>query len=150
MDRLSQRIVGFISNMHPLYAIEYVDGVLCARSLNDGELIVPINELEDDEGGRVTIHWLDDKNHTTNTSGIIMASEALVKYIKLRSKTGGKDAIEEIQEITHRLMAKTNKSLMSGLDAETAFFNSIAIAVGNLGPDEVLNIMKESLNKCGN
>lgn len=61
---LSHRIVGFISNLLPLYIHDEVDGVWCARSLVDGTLIVPMDEPEDYEEGFVTIHWQGAHNHS--------------------------------------------------------------------------------------
>ena len=51
-EGLSHRIVAFIANLQPIYTHALIDDRICARSLIDGTLILPLEEPEEDEDRR--------------------------------------------------------------------------------------------------
>lgn len=56
MNNKSTAIVSFLANLMPLYTHEGRAGVWCARSLQDGTLILPVDESDwDEESGSVRV-----------------------------------------------------------------------------------------------
>ncbi|RUL78761.1 hypothetical protein [Dyella choica] len=88
MSKKSQDIVGFIANLMPLYTHAAVDGQTCALSMLDGTLVAPIvdpnmDPLDDD--GWLTVYWQGNPERRTEVSATIFASQAVLRYIELRS-----------------------------------------------------------------
>lgn len=86
MSDNSAAIVGFLANLLPLYVGERHGDLWCARSLQDGTLIVPfaVNpEGDPDDEGWVSIHWQGDQLRRTETLGQWVATLALERYVRL-------------------------------------------------------------------
>lgn len=143
---LSHRIVGFISNLLPLYIHDEVDGVYCARSLVDGTLILPMDEPEDYEEGFVTVHWQGDPSRVTIVQGVFLASYAVTKYVELRNVAErAKDTKDEMRGLAHHFTVKTGASLSFDMDDDSELFPLIGKAVSKLGQAAVIEIFKKSI-----
>jgi hypothetical protein len=90
----SQAIVGFIANLLPLYLGERHGKRWCARSLQDGTLILPIDSGEDgDDEGWVSIHWQGDQLRSTEALGQWVATLAVERYVRLHGAGASEEAI---------------------------------------------------------
>lgn len=93
-DGKSAAVVGFLANLMPLYTHEDRDGVWCARSLQDGTLVLPVDESDWDEArGTVRIHWQGDAARATEVDGGQLAALALERYVRLHGTGASEDAI---------------------------------------------------------
>ncbi len=80
----SAAIVQFIANLLPLYQGERHGTHWCARSLQDGTLILPFYADEDpNDEGWVRIHWQDRRKRATEALGAGIATLALDRYVRL-------------------------------------------------------------------
>lgn len=94
MTHNSAAIVGFIANLLPLYWGERHDERWCARSLQDGTLILPFNAEEDpDDEGWVRIRWQSDPQRQTEALGASIATLALERYVRLHGVGASEEAI---------------------------------------------------------
>lgn len=94
MSNKSAAIVGFIANLLPLYFGERQDDRWCARSLQDGTLILPFNAEDDpDDEGWVRIHWQGDPLRQTDVLGDRIATLALERYVRLHGVGAREEAI---------------------------------------------------------
>lgn len=94
MTEKSTAIVGFLANLMPLYTFEGRDDVLCARSLYDGTLILPVDESDwDEERGIVRVHWQGDSQRETLVDGDQIAALALERYVRLHGVGVSEEAI---------------------------------------------------------
>ena len=90
----SAAVVGFLANLMPLYTPEERDGVWCARSLQDGTLILPVDESEwDEERGTVRVHWQGDALRESLVDGDQIATLALERYVRLHGTGASEEAI---------------------------------------------------------
>lgn len=88
MSEKSQAIVDFIANLLPLYTHVQLEGQTCALSLLDGTIVAPIvaPELDPlDDDGWLTIYWQGNPERRTEVSATLFASQAVLRYIELRS-----------------------------------------------------------------
>jgi hypothetical protein len=92
MSDKSAAIVGFIANLLPLYMGELHGNDWCARSLQDGTLILPIDASDDDDAW-VNIHWQGDAMRRTEVLGEWIATLALERYVRLHGVGAGEEAI---------------------------------------------------------
>lgn len=92
MKGKSTAIVGFIANLLPLYNGERHGDVWCARNLQDGSLILPVAEDDEDEGW-VRIHWQGDPQRQTEVLGEWIATLALERYVRLHGVGASEEAI---------------------------------------------------------
>lgn len=83
MSTLSQTVVQFIANLHPLYIGELHEGVYAARCIEDGTLIFPVEEDEDYEDGRVRVCWQGIKANSSELPGCAYAAMAIQRYVTL-------------------------------------------------------------------
>lgn len=59
----SQRYVNFIGSLIPLYQQEFVNEKWCARSLRDGTVLLPQEQLDDGLDDRwITVWWQGDRH----------------------------------------------------------------------------------------
>lgn len=94
MSNKSAAIVGFVSNLLPLYYGERHHEHWCARGLQDGTLILPFHTEEDpDDEGWVRIHWQGDLQRQTEVPGEQVATLALERYVRLHATGASEDAI---------------------------------------------------------
>lgn len=90
----SAAIVQFTANLLPLYHGERHGEAWCARSLQDGTLILPSNSEEDpDDGGWVRIHWQGDPQRETEALGESIATLALDRYVRLHGAGASEESI---------------------------------------------------------
>jgi hypothetical protein len=145
-EGLSHRIVGFISNLAPLYDYEVVNGVGCARSLSDGTLILPMDEAKDDEPCFVTVHWQGDPARRSEVLGVELASLAVIRYVELQSVASGQPAKSEYARLAEHFTFKTGGSLMlEGPDEDLALFELVGRAAKTLGKEALMALIKAKL-----
>lgn len=90
----SESIVQFIANLLPLYHGERHGDDWCARSLQDGTLILPFDAEQDpDDGGWVRIHWQGDPQRQTEALGEWVATVALERYVRLHGAGASEENI---------------------------------------------------------
>lgn len=90
----SGAVVGFLANLMPLYTHEDRDGVWCARSLQDGTLILPVDESDwDEERGTVRVWWQGDPQREMLTDGDQITTLALERYVRLHGVGATEEAI---------------------------------------------------------
>lgn len=105
----SAAIVGFLANLLPLYTYENHGGVGCARSLQDGTLILPVDESGwDDERGTIRVHWQGDPARASEIDGRDIATLALERYVRLHGVGATEEAIAaELWYMARHLYFKT-------------------------------------------
>ena len=140
---LSQDIVQFIGNLLPLYDGDQVDGVWCARSLTDGTLICPVEEMEEYENGLVTVHWQGDPARQTSVQGAFMASLAVAKYVEIHHMAEkAKGTRDEMERLASHFTFKTGESLtFEAPDSE--LLEWMSKAVSKAGQTAVVEILKK-------
>lgn len=113
MSPLSQSIVDFIAGLQPLYTCQHADGRVCALSLLDGTLILPVDETHSSEQeGWVAVYWQGDSLRHSEVPGTQLASVAVWRHIELHGPDGdvaGRAALRE--ELASRFTAATGLSL---------------------------------------
>ncbi|WP_166210770.1 hypothetical protein [Cognatiluteimonas telluris] len=94
MSGKSAAIVGFIANLLPLYSCESHDGIGCARSLQDGTLVWPVDESDwDEERGTVRMQWQGDPLRESLVDGDQIATLALERYVRLHGVGANEEAL---------------------------------------------------------
>lgn len=84
MSDKSESIVSFMGNLLPLYDSFQCDGIWCARSMQDGTLILPVDEAEwEEERGTVRVRWQGDPLREQQVEGLWIATLALERYVRL-------------------------------------------------------------------
>ncbi|WP_115539791.1 hypothetical protein [Xanthomonas campestris] len=90
----SASVVAFLANLVPLYTHEDRDGIWCARSLQDGTLVLPVDESDWDEGrGTVRVLWQGDAARETLAEGSHVVTLALDRYVRLHGAGATEEAI---------------------------------------------------------
>ncbi len=109
----SVAIVGFLANLMPLYTAEQRDGVWCARSLQDGTLILPVDETDwDEERGTVRVLWQGDSARASELDGSDLATLALERYVRLHGVGASEESIAaELWFMAEHFRFKTGCSL---------------------------------------
>ena len=94
MSNKSAAIVSFIANLTPLYLGERHENTWCARSLQDGTLILPYSASEDTENeGWIRVCWQGDRQRQTEVSGEAIAALALERFVRLHGTGVHEEAI---------------------------------------------------------
>ena len=146
MEGLSHRIVNFISGLIPLYIHDEVDGVWCARSLDDGTLIMPMDGTEDQEEEFVTVHWQGDSSRVSIVQGVFLASYAVAKYVELHNMAeNAKGTKDEMRRLAHHFTVKTGESLGFSMNDDSELFPLIGKAVSKLGQVAVIELIKKGM-----
>lgn len=145
MTGISQNIVTFISHLLPLYVEEAQDGFWCARSLNDGTLIIPIDEPAENQNGFVMIHWQGDAARQSIIQGTFVASYAVAKYVELHGMgENGKNIKAELRHLARHFTFKTGETLVFEMDdEESEFIHLLGSAVNKIGQEAVFEILKK-------
>lgn len=142
---LSHSIVQFIGSLLPLYIGNQVEGVWCARSLTDGTLICPVEEMEESEDGWVTVHWQGDPTRQALVRGVFMASLAVAKYVELHHMAEkAKGTREEIERLANHFTFKTGGSLTFEAP-DSGLMELVLKAVGKVGEAAVAEILKKQV-----
>ena len=93
-DGKSAAVVRFLANLVPLFTQEQRDGVWCARSLQDGTLVLPVDESDwDEERGTLLVYWQGDPQRSSEIDGDHLAALALEKYVRLHGTGANEEAI---------------------------------------------------------
>lgn len=92
-DGKSAAIISFLANLMPVFVGEHRDGIYCARSVQDGTIILPINEPAEEEQGTVRVHWQGDERRESDINGSDVAALALDRYVRLHGAGASEDAI---------------------------------------------------------
>lgn len=146
--RLSQAIVDFIGGLYPLYMHDWDGPTTCARCLQDGTLILPVEEDDDNENGDVKIYWQGDPGRKTITRGTYIASIAIARYAELHAVG------ESAKHLAHPMMShmaqhftvKTGETLSFDVPDEDAdLFAWIGRGVSTLGKDVLVEIIKKKM-----
>lgn len=109
----SAAIVSFLAALMPLYTHEDREGVWCARSLQDGTLVLPVDETDwDEERGTVRVHWQGDDRRASEVDGTEIATLALERYVRLHGTGASEEAIAaELWFMARHFRFKTGCSL---------------------------------------
>lgn len=146
--RLSQAIVDFIGGLYPLYMHDWDGPTTCARCLQDGTLILPVEEDDDNENGDVEIRWQGDAGRKTITRGTYIASLAIARYAELHA------VAESTKHLGHPMMShmaqhftvKTGETLSFDVpDGDAEFLSWIARGASKLGKDVLIDIIKAKM-----
>ncbi|PPT63354.1 hypothetical protein XarbCFBP8130_12260 [Xanthomonas arboricola] len=90
----SASVVAFLANLVPLYTHEDRDGIWCARSLQDGTLVLPVDESDwEEQHGTVRLLWQGDAARETLAEGSHVATLALDRYVRLHAAGATEEAI---------------------------------------------------------
>lgn len=143
----SHCIVTFISHLLPAYTAESINGVMCARSLVDGTLILPIDDPDEDATGFVTIHWQGNVNRQTTVLGSQFAAVAFAKYFEMQAVLQGKPAAkEEIRDLARHYTVKTGETLIyHDADDESNLAPLISKAVKKLGEVAFMQLLRKAI-----
>ena len=111
MNNKSAAIVGFIANLMPLYSGERHEALWCARSLQDGTLILPFGPREDTEDeGWIRVCWQGDQQRQTEVLGDKIATLALERYVRLHGVGADEEAISaELYFLAQHFTFKTGR-----------------------------------------
>lgn len=88
MSEKSQAIVRFIASLLPLYTSVPFEEQTCALCLLDGTIVAPVIDVNVDpldDDGWVAVYWQGDPDRKTEVSATLFASQAVLRYIELRS-----------------------------------------------------------------
>lgn len=90
----SAAVVNFLANLMPLYTPEQRDGLWCARSLQDGTLVLPVDETDrDEERGTVRVLWQGEPTRACEIDGPDLVTLALERYVRLHGMGASEEAI---------------------------------------------------------
>ncbi len=147
MHLSGRKTVNFISNLIPLFTFEFVDDVLCARSLHDGSLIRPMqsNEpFEEDSDEWVTVWWQGDSNRSANVLAGLLASKLIADFVQLQSvgKTE-KYSRELMARMSEHYQVKTGQSIFL-YNEEQSELSQVVDAAKRYWPDAVWELIKRT------
>lgn len=153
MTSKSAAIVSFIANLMPLYEPEQVGDTRCARSLEDGTLILPVDEAAvgvdpDEEQGWVRVRWQGDSSREVETDGSNIATLAVVRYVELHQM--GQPAtrvISEIEGLAQHFTFKTGCSLYLPYDKDMSP-NTVSVvraAVSRMGEKALVDLLLKAM-----
>lgn len=140
---LSQRIVDFVGHLLPLYVQEEVNGKWCARNLEDGTLVVPVEEDKGDEDGWIQIWWQGDSTRKTDVIGVFYARLAIARYVDLHhTGTHAKEKRSAMEHLSNHFTVKTGESLTFETP-EVHLLPLVGRAVSKLGEAVVIDLLKK-------
>ena len=143
-DGKSAAVVGFLANLMPLYTLEDRDGVWCARSLEDGTLVLPVDESDwDEQRGTVRVHWQGDQRRATDVDGGDIAAVALIRYVGLHHfGRPPKEVATVLEDLARHFQFKTGCPLNLGYEKpSTDLAQAVSKAVGRIGESAVANLL---------
>lgn len=145
-EGLSHRIVAFIGGLLPLYTHEHVGERYGARSLVDGTLILPLDEPEEDEDGRVEVYWQGDSTRRSEIAGAFLASVAVAKYAELHAIPEASATKARYAHMSQHFTFKTDAYLLlEEPDPESAVAEMLKEASKLLGKEAVKEIVKKAI-----
>ncbi|NKF24650.1 hypothetical protein [Solimonas marina] len=147
MSEQSVAIVGFIAKLMPLYDGEDHEGVWCARSLEDGTLLLPeLAEDDEPDSDFIRVRWQGVPEREQVVSGSDIATLAVVRYVQFHGIGRPADHIaKELAHLSQHFTFKTGCSLYrpyetSGPDLVSA----VRKAVGRMGESAVVNALTKA------
>jgi hypothetical protein len=144
----SQQIVSFIGNLVPVFHTEEVDHQRAARSLRDGTLIraSPVDDAEP-EDAYVIVWWQGDPRRASEVSAYMMASNALVDYVRFHSVGKRTDhAANLLAHMSEHFGHKTGATLyLPYREEEFVFLGKVIKAAENAGPKPAWEVLKKGL-----
>lgn len=147
-DSKSAAIVGFLANLMPLYTHEDRDGVWCARSLQDGTLVLPVDETGwDEERGTVRVHWQGDPQRESLVDGDQLATLALERYVRLHGTGASEEAIAaELWFMARHFRFKTGcHAYFPQLDEPAGAFTRAGRSALQFGQGVLVNLVSKLL-----
>ena len=142
-----RKTVAFIANLIPLCTHEYVDGLLCARSLHDGSLIRPMKSeepFEEDSDEWVTVWWQGDPNRSSDVLAGLLASKLICKFVQLQSVgKSAKQAKDLLEHLAAHYEHKTGQNVFLYTD-EDSQFSEIVEGAKRYWPDAVWESLKRT------
>lgn len=147
MSNRSSAIVGFIANLMPLYVPEEIESIWCARSMDDGTLIMPVDETGwAEERGTVKVQWQGDPARTSDIDGPDVATLAVVRYVRLHN-LGQPEAHQrrELQGLAEHFAFKTGCVLyLPYPDAGPSLVEWVHKSLGRLGEAGLIEVLKKA------
>ncbi|MBD8473221.1 hypothetical protein IFT98_05025 [Pseudomonas sp. CFBP 8770] len=148
MTYSSQRVVVFIGNLAPLFHTEEINHQLAARSLRDGTLIRATAEDEaEPEDAYVVVWWQGDPGRASEVPAYMMASNALVEYVRFHSVGKRTDhAANLLAHMSEHFGHKTGATLyLPYREEEFVFLGKVIKAAENAGPKLAWEVLKKGL-----
>ena len=148
MEGKSAAIVRFIANLMPLYDGEKVGEAWAARSLQDGTLLLPLDESEwDEELGTVLVRWQADPAREQRVEGTYLATLAVVRYVELHQLGQPAERVAaELEHLAHHFQVKTGCNLyLPDVDTSPRLSEVLQKAVSRLGEDAVSNLLLRAM-----
>ncbi|TJY59429.1 hypothetical protein E4T66_13650 [Sinimarinibacterium sp. CAU 1509] len=148
MSEQSAAIVDFIAKLMPLYDGEDHERVWCARSLEDGTLLLPQPGGEDDDPDNdfIRVRWQGVPEREQVVSGSDIATLAVVRYVEFHGVgRPAKDVAAELAHLSQHFTFKTGCSLYlpyepTGPDLVSA----VRKAVSRMGESAVVNLLTKT------
>jgi hypothetical protein len=144
MQSRSSAIVSFIANLLPLYDGERHGDLWCARSMQDGTLIVPVDESAwDEERGTVLIRWQGDAAREQLVEGTYLATLALVRFVELNGLGLPQKVVRlELEQLAQHFYFKTGCHLDFPANQPSSNLNKAVFdAVQRLGESTVTSLL---------
>jgi hypothetical protein len=109
----SQAIVGFIANLLPVYTHQRYQELNAACCLEDGTLILPVDESDSDfEEGWVRVFWQGDANRILEIDGASMATVAVARHSRLHFAGRSEERLQDhLDHMAQHFQFKTGCSL---------------------------------------
>ncbi|WP_159017620.1 hypothetical protein [Cognatiluteimonas profundi] len=148
MTAKSTAIVGFLASLLPLYNGEQLNGVWCARSMQDGTLILPVDESGwDEELGTVLVRWQGDVQREQQVDGTFVSTLALVRYVEMHHLgQPPKHLASELEQMAQHFQFKTGCSLYLPYEKPSPdLTDAVSKAVGRMGESAVVNILMKAV-----
>lgn len=144
----SQRYVNFIGSLMPLYQQEFVNGNWCARSLRDGTVLLPQEQLDDSlDDHWIAVWWQGDHRRESEVDGTQMASVALVDYVQFHSAGKSPEHLVDLLEhLNQHFTFKTGENLyLPYAEDDLWALGKVLDVVKRYGQDLAWGALKKSL-----
>ena len=144
----SEAIVGFISSLLPLFTHEKHAGLHAARSLGDGTLVLPIEEIDPEESqGWVRVLWQGDVGRATEVDGSMFATRAVVDYVWMHQLGQTDKQIQVLlAHMSQHFQFKTGSSLyLPYPDADPDLAAWVQKGLGRLGEAGLIEVIKRAV-----
>lgn len=144
----SQDIVGFIGNLLPVYTHERYEQVGAARCLEDGTIILPIDESDGEfEEGWVRVLWQGDPSRALEIDGMSMATIAVVRHARLHFAGRTEEQLQNhLDHIAQHFEFKTGCSLYLPYPApDPDLVRWVQKGLGKLGQAGLIEVIKKGV-----
>lgn len=144
----SELIVQFLANLMPVYTHYYTgDDTICARSLLDGTLVLPVSkstcpdwdeETLEDRSDEVVVYWQGDSLRKSVVLGDPLIHLAIVKYAEVRElHLNGQEAASNL--VRHMI---AHYKLKTGQELDPTYF-------GEDKYSELIKLLNKLIEKLG-